>query len=274
MKKILLKSRGANSDRASSRFMIRQQRQISRSGIRKLARRPEFSAMAHAAARRIAADDVLRLVDRAAAAVIMKLNFSHSVDDLAACETAARRVLLCSRTAGTVSGAATGIGGLPALPADMASSLLITAGTVHATASAFGFRNNSPMDQLIRLHAMDLAVKSAGPGRQDKKDAIGDLLRIVNVSAESPSTAAVQMLAQTVLPGVLDNLINWAVARAGGKAVPAVSAVTGGYFGYLLQTRAWKAAAYVYSERWHIERRALVNVVNNNKPGPASLRSS
>ena len=226
-----------------------------------------MSGLASAAADRLAADDALKLIDRAAAAAVKHWKFSHSTDDFAACAAAARRVRLCSRAAGAISGAATGVGGLAALPADIASSLLILSGTVHATASAFGFRDNSPRDQLIRLHAIDLALKSSGHRRRGRKAAIDELLRNLEVSADRESAAALRLLAQAMLPGVLDNLIGWAVSRAGGKAVPVASAVTGGFLGYQLQNRAWNAASYTYSARWRIERTTLASPDRNGGNG-------
>ena len=225
--------------------------------LSKIANRTELSTIARVAADHLNATDAKRLIDQAAAAVANKWSFSHSTEDIAACEAAARRVRLCSQTVGAASGAATGVGGLLTLPADIASSLFILSGTVHATASAYGYQEDSAADQAIRLRVIDLAMSSSSNGRRDSKAAIDDLLHGLVENSDGNQQTLFGDIARTILPSILKNLVGWAISRVGGKAVPVASVLTGGYLGYQLQSRAWKAAAYTYNKRWVIERSTL-----------------
>lgn len=227
---------------------------ISRPTIKRL----EISKIANYAADRLAADDAIKFIDRGVATVMNKWEFDHPIGDLQACEAAAKRVQMCSRTAGTITGAVTGVGGLAAIPADIAASLMIMSGTTHATALAFGYSDNLPVDQLIRLHAINLALSSSKSQHQIRVAAIDELLQRANIRQDSETMMAFQQLALGLLPGMIDNLISWILGRIGGKAVPVVSAVTGGYIGYRLQTLAAESAIYIYRERWKLDQLKLI----------------
>ncbi len=220
-------------------------------------RRPELAVAAQRVARNMTIRQVVDIMDKAAGWVSARLTFDHRTDDLAVCDAAARRVRRYLGAAGAFGGAATGIGGLAAAPADMVSSLLITAATVHATAAAYGFTENTPRDRLIRLHAVDLALARTGQSQFKKTAVTQTILSRVKLSDDTMTAAMFNQAMQAILPGMIDNLISGVVTRSGGKVVPVVSAATGGVLGYQLQDRVWKAAAFTYRQRWLIERRVI-----------------
>ncbi len=223
-----------------------------------------MSALANVAVDQLTADEAVKLIDQAVMRVMKRWKFNHPFDDLTACEAAARRVHLCSKAAGTFAGAATGVGGLITVPADIAASLLIVSSTVHATASAFGYQDNAPIDQVIRLHTINLALSASKNQRQTQKMAIDNLLQRANIDADRQSNLALRQLALAIMPSLTDNLMSWTMVRLGGKAVPVVSAATGGYLGYRLQTLATKAALHVYRDRWKLDQRARRAIAGKN----------
>lgn len=254
--------------------MPRQPSQLRGKGISRLGiKRPEISKLANDAANRLAADDAIKFIDRGVASVMNKWAFDHPIGDLEACEAAAKRVQMCSRTVGTITGAVTGVGGFVAMPADIAASLMIMSGTTHATASAFGYSDNSPVDQLIRLQAINLALSASKSQRQTRVAAIDELLQRANIRQDNETMMAFQQLALAMLPGIIDNLIFWILGRLSGKAVPVVSAVTGGYIGYRLQTLAAEAAIYIYRERWKLDQLKLIGTqVSDSEEGIVDQR--
>ena len=198
----------------------------------------------------------LRAADAFAAHTLGEL--THDLDDLDACEAAARRVQALSAGANAASGAAAGWFGAAGLTADVASTIGLAARTVRATGLAYGFEGTGPEESGFRLMVLEVATAQADAGRAER---LAEMNRLAAWLASPQGRLIVEKggdwVAEKVVERVARQLGVSLAGRKAGQAVPLVGGAVAAVVNASFQTDVARAARYAYRQRWLMARRLI-----------------
>lgn len=178
----------------------------------------------------------------------------HSVDDFHACAAVAARVRRQAVMGSGMSGVVSGLTGAAGLTVDMAVTFGVAARTIRLTAMAYGFGGDDAEDRILRAHALDLAMQSAGAARRDKANMIRHVIKRGTGAQTVPvAGAVVEDIAARAARLMLQRFGGTAAARI----VPLASSAVGAAVNWRLQASVASAADYTYRQRWLATRQAL-----------------
>lgn len=200
----------------------------------------------------------LELADRAAGFTIPGGEARHSVEDLAACEAAARRVQAWAAGSNAASGGAAGVFGAAGMTADIPATIALAARNVRATGAAFGFHGDDAEERAYRLMILQVATATADAGRDRTIASLSEMAAWL----ASPEGRVVlekggQWVTDTVVERIARQLGVSLAGRGAGRVVPIVGGVVAAVVNASFQTDVSRAARYGYRMRWLMERRLL-----------------
>ncbi|WP_068115071.1 EcsC family protein [Tropicimonas marinistellae] len=200
----------------------------------------------------------LKLADRAVGYTIPADWTRHSVEDLAACEAAARRVQAWAASANAASGGAAGWLGAAGMTADIPATIAMAARNVRATGAAFGFNDDSDEERAYRLMVLQVAAEAGERGRAEALATLADMAAFL----ASPEGRLVldsggRWLSDKVVERIARQLGVSLAGRKAGQVVPVVGGAVAAVVNASFQTDVSRAARYGYRMRWLMARRLL-----------------
>ncbi|RYH12365.1 EcsC family protein [Tropicimonas sp. IMCC6043] len=200
----------------------------------------------------------LVMADRAAGLTLPREITSHSVEDLEACEQAARRVQGWAAGSNAATGGAAGIFGAPGMVADIPATIALAARNVRATGAAFGFGDDSDEERTYRLLVLQVATASAERGRDDTISSLTDMAAwLASPEGRLVLEKGGQWVTDAVVERIARQLGFSLVGRGGARVVPIVGGVVAATVNASFQTDVSRAARYGYRMRWLMHRRML-----------------
>ncbi|SNS80320.1 EcsC family protein [Tropicimonas sediminicola] len=200
----------------------------------------------------------LRIADRMVGYTVPAEMTRHSVEDLAACEAAARRVQAWAASSNAASGGAAGWFGAVGMTADIPATIAMAARNVRATGAAFGFNGDSEEERAYRLMVLQVATETANKGRDETLAALSDMAAFL----ASPEGRLVLekgggWVSEKVIERIARQLGVTLASRKAGQVVPIVGGAVAAVVNASFQTDVSRAARYGYRMRWLMERRLL-----------------
>ncbi|SFC71967.1 EcsC family protein [Tropicimonas isoalkanivorans] len=200
----------------------------------------------------------LQLADRMVGLTLPPDFLSHSVEDLDACEAAARRVQAWAVGVNAASGGAAGWLGAPGMTADIPATIALAVRNVRATGAAFGFNGDAEEERAYRL----LVLQVATSGADVKRDATLASLSDMATYLASPGGRLVletggRWLSDKVVERIARQLGVSLARRKAGQVVPIVGGAVAAVVNASFQTDVSRAARYAYRMRWLMARRLL-----------------
>lgn len=210
----------------------------------------------------------LAMADRAAGYTIPAEFTRHSVEDLEACERAAKRVQGWAVGANATTGGAAGFFGAAGMTADIPATIALAARNVRATGAAYGFGGDSEEERAYRLLILQVATATAETGRADTLASLSDMAAWLN----SPEGRLVLekgggWVTETVIERIARQLGFSLAGRGAGRVVPIVGGAVAAVVNASFQTDVSRAARYGYRMRWIMHRRMLEGPVEEAGSG-------
>lgn len=200
----------------------------------------------------------LVMADRAAGFTLPGSARGHSVEDLEACERAARRVQAWAAGSNAATGGAAGFFGAPGMTADIPATIALAARNVRATGAAYGFGGDEEEERAYRLLVLQVATSTAESGRDDTIAALNDMAAWL---ASPEGRLLLEKGGGWVTDKVVERIarqLGFSLAgRGAGRVVPIVGGVVAATVNASFQTDVSRAARYGYRMRWLMHRRLL-----------------
>lgn len=200
----------------------------------------------------------LIMADRAAGFTLPGSARGHSVEDLEACERAARRVQAWAAGSNAATGGAAGFFGAPGMTADIPATIALAARNVRATGAAYGFGGDEEEERAYRLLVLQVATSTAESGRDDTIAALNDMAAWL---ASPEGRLLLEKGGGWVTDKVVERIarqLGFSLAgRGAGRVVPIVGGVVAATVNASFQTDVSRAARYGYRMRWLMHRRLL-----------------
>lgn len=210
----------------------------------------------------------LEMADRAAGYTIPQEIRNHSIEDLEACERAAKRVQGWAVGANASSGGAAGFFGAAGMTADIPATIALAARNVRATGAAYGFDGNSEEERAWRMMVLQVATATADRGRDETIATLGDMAAWL---ASPEGRMVLEKGGEWVTDKVIERLarqLGFTLAgRGAGRVVPIVGGAVAAVVNASFQTDVSRAARYAYRMRWLMHRRLLEGPVEENGSG-------
>ncbi|MDV7142950.1 EcsC family protein [Tropicimonas sp. TH_r6] len=209
----------------------------------------------------------LEMADRAAGYRLPGQGSAHSVEDLEACERAARRVQGWAVGSNAASGGAAGFFGAAGMSADIPTTIALAARNVRATGATFGFDGDSEEERAFRLMVLQVATASAESGREDTISTLAEMAAYL----ASPEGRLVlekggEWVTDTVIERIARQLGFSLAGRGGARVVPIVGGAVAAVVNASFQTDVSRAARYAYRMRWLMHRRMLEGPAEETAP--------
>ncbi|SDI26833.1 EcsC family protein [Aliiruegeria lutimaris] len=208
----------------------------------------------------------LAMADKAAGYTIPSEFTRHSVEDLEACERAARRVQGWAVGANAASGGAAGFFGAIGMTADIPATIALAARNVRATGAAFGFGDDSEEEQTYRLLILQVATAGAEKGREETLAHLADMAAWL---ASPEGRIVLEKGGEWVTDKVIERIarqLGFSLAgRGAGRVVPIVGGAVAATVNASFQTDVSRAARFAYRMRWLMHRRMLEGPVEDNE---------
>lgn len=200
----------------------------------------------------------LEMADRAAGFTVPAGISAHSVEDLQACERAAKRVQGWAVGSNAASGGAAGFFGAAGMTADIPATIALAARNVRATGAAYGFDGDGEEERAYRLMVLQVATATADGGRDDTIARLAEMAAWIN----SPEGRLVmekggEWVTETVVERIARQLGFTLAGRGGARVVPIVGGAVAAVVNASFQTDVSRAARYAYRMRWLMHRRML-----------------
>ncbi|MFV0334702.1 MAG: EcsC family protein [Tropicimonas sp.] len=200
----------------------------------------------------------LAMADRAAGYGLRPDGPRHSVEDLDACERAARRVQGWAAGGNALTGGATGLFGAAGMTADIPATIALAARNVRATGAAYGFDGDDAEERAYRLLILQVATAEAGPARAETLASLSGMAEWL----ASPEGRVVldrggRWLTDKVIDRIARQLGFSLAGRGAGRAVPVMGGAVAAMVNASFQTDVSRAARYGYRMRWLMNRRLL-----------------
>jgi hypothetical protein len=200
----------------------------------------------------------LRLADKASGLTVPSEVTSHDINDLDACEAAARRVQAWSQGTNAATGGAAGWFGAAGLTADISATIGLAARNVRATGAAYGFTASSQVEETFRLAILEVATSIATDRREQSLEGINDLARKLN----DPKTKFIldkggEWVTEKLMERIARKLGVSLAGRKAGQVVPIIGGAVGATVNASFQVDVSRAARYAYRQRWLMERKMI-----------------
>ena len=176
------------------------------------------------------------------------VEFAHDTSDLETSHRAAGRVERLARTINGSTGAASGLGGLWTMGADIPATLGIAMRNVRDTGRAYGYDGHGEAERVFRLQILELAALDDADRRRDLiaqiESSIAD-----DGSLKSTSEGTIEPLVDQAVERVSRALAFASVRTRFGMAVPLLGSVVGGIVNSSFQKDVSRAARFAYQAR-------------------------
>jgi hypothetical protein len=200
----------------------------------------------------------LEIADRAVGYTMSDQTTKHSVDDLAACEAASRRVQAWAAGANAASGGATGFWGAAGMSVDIPATIALAARNVRSTGVAFGFNGDGEEERAYRLLVLQVATSTAGSGRGATIASLSDMAAfLASPQGRMLLEKGGDWVSDKVVERIARQLGVTLVGRKAGQVVPVVGGAVAAVVNASFQTDVSRAARYGYRMRWLMQRRLL-----------------
>ena len=217
----------------------------------------------------------LSMADRAAGYTIPAALSGHSVEDLEACERAAKQVQGWAVGANAGTGGAAGFFGAAGMAADIPATIALAARNVRATGAAYGFEGDSDEERAWRLVILQAATARADQGRDDTLAQLSDMAAwLASPEGRIVMERGGQWVTDTVIERIARQLGFSLAGRGAGRVVPVVGGVVAATVNASFQTDVSRAARYGYRMRWLMHRRLLEGPAEEPEPAPDSVAGS
>lgn len=215
----------------------------------------------------------LAMADRAAGATMPGAAGGHSIEDLDACERAARRVQGWAMGSNAASGGAAGFFGLAGMTADIPATIALAVRNVRATGAAYGFNGEGEEERAFRLMVLQVATASAERGRDETIASLADMAAwLASPEGRLLLEKGGQWVSDMVVERIARQLGTSLAGRGAVRIVPLVGGAVAATVNASFQTDVSRAARYAYRMRWLMHRRLLEGPSESpTRPGHGDL---